>query len=132
MGAGVLIALYLTLVHYTSVVGLACPGQGSSLIDCGNVLTSPESIWWGIPVPLWGLLWFLAGMVLRWQEPVWGDYSWWSPALWIWAIIGVASVIWLVYAEFFLIHALCVWCSALHLIILGLFTDLMLAPPREA
>ena len=118
-----LIAAYLTLLHYTTIVPLACPGgSASGLINCGNVLTSQESTWFGIPVPAVGFLWALIGIALTWGQG--RERPWASDGVyWIWSVVGVLTVLWLVYAEFALIHNICAWCSILHLIILALFVE---------
>ena len=51
---GTLVAGYLTLLHYDSQVPLVCSNHG--FIDCENVLTSPESTWFGIPVSGYAVL----------------------------------------------------------------------------
>lgn len=114
---GTVIAAYLTLLHYVEGVPLYCPGGG--IVNCGEVLTSPESVWGGVPVPLWGVLWFLTGLVLyHWRR---FPPRWKGLAAWIWSVIGLAAVLTLVYDEFWVLHAICLWCSALHAIILTLF-----------
>jgi uncharacterized membrane protein len=126
LGIGALIAAYLTLLHYTSAVVLYCPGSGSGLINCTNVLTSPESVWAGIPVPLFGFLWFVAGLLIhavpRWRRPA---------LKWVWSLVGVVAVLWLLYVELVILRALCLWCSALHLIILGFFVDVVVISPSR-
>lgn len=126
---GVLIAAYLTLLHYVEGVPLYCPGGG--IVNCGDVLTSPQSVWFGIPVPLWGVLWFLAGLVLYHWSGV--PRTWKVPASWIWSVIGLVAVLTLVYDEFWVLHAVCLWCSALHVIILTLFVgQVMVSTDDEA
>lgn len=108
---GTAIALYLTLTHYTARVPLACSSTG--LVNCEEVLTSPQSTWLGLPVALYGLAWFLALGV------------WWRLGIGalrlVWTALGAVVVIYLVYLEFWVIGAICIWCSALHAVILTLF-----------
>lgn len=118
--AGVLIAVYLTVLHYDTSVPLYCVGQGNGLINCGDVLTSPQSVVMGIPVPVWGLFWFIVAGVLVWFAPVRDRIRAWLMA---WSIAGSIVVIYLVYVEFDVLHHVCIWCSALHLLILA-FTAL--------
>ncbi len=59
--AGLGIASYLTLAHYTSVVSLVCPNSGA--INCDAVTTSSESYLLGIPVAVLGLVYFVVVLV---------------------------------------------------------------------
>jgi uncharacterized membrane protein len=111
--AGVLIASYLTLLHYDAAVPLVCSNRG--FIDCESVLTSPESRWFGLPVSLYGLVWFVGYGVVVWRWPTWTAMT---RGL---ATLGAVTVIYLVFVEFIELHTLCLWCSSLHLIILGVF-----------
>ena len=37
----------------------------------------------------------------------------------VWSLAGVGTALWLVYAELFKIDAICLWCSAVHVITLA-------------
>lgn len=116
-GAGV--SGYLTIVHYTSSKLLACVSTG--VINCERVTTSAQSEVFGIPVALLGLLWFVAMVGLC------SPWAWRSPARWVsiarqaavWS--GMAFVLWLVYAELFVIRAICLWCTVVHVVAFALF-----------
>lgn len=117
VGAGV--SGYLTIVHYTSSKLLACASTG--VINCERVTTSAQSEVLGIPVALLGLLWFVAVVALC------SPWAWRSPARWVsiarqaavWS--GMAFVLWLVYAELFVIDAICLWCTVVHVLAFALF-----------
>ena len=117
--AGTAVSAYLTIAHYTSPDVLACSSTG--VIDCERVTTSAQSEVLGIPVALLGLLWFLAMVGLC------SPWAWRSPARWVsiarqagvWS--GIAFVLWLVYAELFVIDAICLWCTVAHVLAFGLF-----------
>ena len=54
-----------------------------------------------------------------------------------WSLIGVGTALWLVYAELFKIDAICLWCTAVHVITLAVFVTTIfgtvstsLPPPR--
>jgi uncharacterized membrane protein len=126
MGAGAAIAAYLTVLHYTTAVSLVCPGGGTGLVNCTDVLTSPESVVAGVPVPLWGLLWFVVGGALLWLRWRWPPRVF-AAARWVWSLLGVAAVLWLVYVELGVLHALCVWCTVLHVLIVAFFVDTVLS-----
>lgn len=116
-GAGVLAAIYLTIAHFTSSSVIGCP-EGT-LINCRTVLTSPESTLLGIPVALFGFVFFavyLGTLYLRRQSS--------SPrqsqfAL-LWTVGGAVVVMVLLYTELFVVDAICLWCSFTHLMALSL------------
>jgi uncharacterized membrane protein len=118
--AGLGIAAYLTAVHYANVP-LACSRQGP--VDCGAVTHSSFSVLPGTQVPITvpGMAWFvlsgLAALVAtRAAEP-----PWLAATHAIWGLLGVATVLYLVYAEVVVIHRICEWCSVVHLLILVTF-----------
>ena len=119
IGAG--IAVYLTFVHYDQVP-LACSGTG--LINCGLVLASPYSVVPGttLPITIPGLAWCLcmaalasAGLYASAQR------RWLRLAQFAWALVGMLTVLYLVYIEIVRLHTICAWCSALHVLILLMF-----------
>ena len=109
---GLLISGYLTAVHYfAEQVPLACSTGG--FVDCEQVTTSAESMVGPVPVALLGVVWFGVYLLL---------VSLRRPNVQLaWTIVGLLSVFYLVYAELFLIGALCLWCTAIHLIVALLF-----------
>lgn len=117
--AGLGVAGYLTAAHYTTPALLACPDRG--VVDCARVTTSPQSVLLGVPVAVWGLL-FFAGLL-----PLLTPAAWRSAARWIFwtrltsAGAGVAMVVYLVYTELFTLGAICLYCTAVHVITLLLF-----------
>lgn len=131
--AGLAVAGYLTYAHFTATKVLACPDTG--LVNCLKVTTSPESVLLGVPVALLGLLYF-AGMALlctpaAWRSP--GRAL--SAARLVGVATGVAMVTYLIYDELFVLDALCLYCTAVHVLVVVLFTATVLATamsrPRE-
>ncbi len=116
---GIGVASYLTYVHYTDVRNLACSDKG--VINCAKVTTSAQSHFLGMPVAVLGLAYFvgMALLCLPWlwrrPEPI-VRYARLAAALG-----GVAMVLWLVYAELFIINAICLYCSVVHGLALLLF-----------
>lgn len=115
---------YLTVEHFSSSPNYACPV--SATINCIKVTTSSYSELLGIPVALLGLLFFLAMTPLclpvawRWDNP-------WPPRLRLaGSTLGVAFVIYLVWAELFRIEAICLWCTGVHVVTLALFAVVVL------
>ena len=117
--AGTAVAVYLTIVHYTSSKLLACASTG--VVNCERVTTSAQSEVFGVPVALLGLGWFLAMSALC------SPWAWRSAVPWIrtarlaGAVAGMVFVLWLVYAELFVIRAICLWCTVIHVLAFALF-----------
>jgi uncharacterized membrane protein len=117
--AGLAVAGYLTVEHYTASTTLACPETG--VVNCQKVTTSAQSMVFGIPVALLGLLYFAA------MGPLCLPVAWRSTRPQIrWgrigaAALGVGSMVYLVYTELFTLNAICLWCTAAHVITLALF-----------
>ena len=122
--AGVAVAGYLTVEHYTASTTLACPETG--VVNCQKVTTSAQSTVLGIPVALLGLLFFLtlvpACLPVAWRsgQPAvrWGRVGF--------ALAGVGFVLYLIYAELFVLDAICLWCTAVHVIAVALFAVIAL------
>lgn len=125
VAGGLAVSIYLTITHFTTHVSLACSNTGA--IDCEKVTTSPQSYVLGIPVAPLGVAWFVvaAALVLpaAWRSP--------APAVRYariaWMVAGVLMVVRLVYAELFQIDAICLWCTAVHVITVGLFAIVLVA-----
>ena len=111
-------SIYLTYDHFTGTLPV-CASHGA--IDCQKVTTSAQSHVFGIPVALLGLIYFVFVVAVN------------VPALWRsldvrvhWARLGLAvggmgMVIYLLVAELFLIKAICLWCTGVHIITFLLF-----------
>nr|BBH95070.1 hypothetical protein KTA_32690 [Thermogemmatispora argillosa] len=119
--AGMGDAIYLTIVHYQDAP-LVCPASGA--IDCAHVLSSSYAVVPGttLPISLPGLAWclILAGLalvsLLRSSEP-----GWLRPAQFVWSLIGLVTVLYLIYVELVRLHAICLWCTVLHVLIVVAF-----------
>ena len=119
---GVAISVYLILVHYDQQnVPLVCSTRG--FINCESVLSSPYAQVPGttIPISVPGLLWFLAAGGLAFVA--WNGRSEIRQLLIaevIWSGLGILTALYLVYVELVVLHTLCAWCTALHILILTL------------
>lgn len=116
--AGLAVATYLTTVHYDGAP-LAC--TVTTYVNCDAVTRSAESLVPGtqIPITVPGMVWFLvSGGLAAWalfgREP-----RWLAPAQLLWSVVALLFVFYLVYAEVVLIHQLCEWCTAVHVLILA-------------
>jgi uncharacterized membrane protein len=124
--AGLGIAIYLTVTHFDKVA-LVCSDNGA--INCAKVTTSPQSEILGIPVAMLGLFFFVPMILLC------------LPAAWrsrdrrihlarlILSITGVGMILYLIIAELFIIKAICLWCSGVHLVTFILFVIIVTASP---
>ena len=116
---GIADASYLTYAHYTDVRSLACSDKG--VINCAKVTTSAQSHFLGMPVAVLGLAFFVAMSVLclpfawRRQERI----------VRVGRLVatggGVLMILWLIYAELFIIDAICLYCTVVHGLALVLF-----------
>jgi uncharacterized membrane protein len=117
--AGLGVSIYLTIAHFTDKPLAGCAENG--LVNCTKVTTSPQSYVFGIPVAVLGLAFFLAAVALM------------SPWAWQWArrevaliriasvAVGMGFVLYLLYAELFIIGSICLYCTSVHAITFLLF-----------
>jgi uncharacterized membrane protein len=116
---GLGVSLYLTVAHYATAVALACPDTG--VINCEKVTTSPQSVVFGVPVALLGLIFFvfMAAMTTPWAwRAAWPALRWARLGS---LIAGIGFVVYLVYTELFTLDAICLECTTVHVITLALF-----------
>jgi uncharacterized membrane protein len=121
--AGLAISIYLTVVHYAQgQVSLLCATSGP--INCEQVTTSPQANVGPVPVALLGIVWFLVTLVLAigptWQRQFASSVGWLTLRM-VWSLAGLLVVFYLIYAELFLIGAVCLWCTVVHALVIGLF-----------
>lgn len=120
---GLAVSIYLTYEHFTGSRTLACSGSGQ--VDCLKVTTSQWSTLFGLPVALLGLLFFV-GMTIACLPGVWCRTSRQVDLARIAATgAGLVMVFYLIWAEFFRIHAICLWCTGVHVITFVLFFTLV-------
>jgi uncharacterized membrane protein len=123
---GLGIATYLTVTHFDKVA-LVCSESGA--INCTKVTTSPQSEIFGIPVAMLGLAFFIPMIALC--LPV----AWRSAdrrihlARLILSITGVGMILYLIIAELFIIKAICLWCSGVHVVTFILFVIIVTTSP---
>ncbi len=116
--AGILISGYLSWAHYAPNASLACAESGA--INCEAVTTSPWSMMGPFPVALLGLFWFAIMLCLEVTLPQQGRGS--PPPVQLFlSTLGLIFVFYLIFTELFLINAICLWCTAVHLLVIVLF-----------
>lgn len=110
--AGLLVSIYLTVLHYAGVVP-GCPVSGP--INCDAVLASSYGVIAGtsIPTSAAGIVWFAVSALL-WVRPV-------GRAALAWSALGLLTVLYLVFIEIVRIGAICLWCTAAHVLVVVIF-----------
>jgi len=110
--AGIAVSVYLTVLHFIGFAP-ACPVTGP--VNCEAVLTSPYAVIAGTAVPTSaaGIAWFAVSAVL-WMRPV-------GSAQLAWSVLGVITVLYLVFIEIVRVGAVCLWCTAAHVLVVAIF-----------
>ena len=88
--------------------------------DCSAVLTSPYSVAFGVPLEILALAYFAVNIGMVYLIAFGSERASrvTMQALFGWRFIGVALVPYLVFVELFLIRAICVYCTIMHVAIL--------------
>ena len=117
--AAVVVASYLTVTHYSDPAALACPDTG--VVNCTLVTTSSWSVFLGVPVAVLGLAWSLVmlGLTVPWSWRI-ASVGLDRARLAV-SGVGAVAVLYLVYVELFRIGAICLWCTAVHVLTVCLF-----------
>ena len=104
---GIIDASYLTFIKFTHTPIYCTPGLG----DCASVNSSKWSTLWGIPIAVFGLLFYLLvlflivfGHKIKFIEPVL------NYVLFGICFFGFLFSMYLTYLELFVLHAVCQWC----------------------
>jgi uncharacterized membrane protein len=109
---------YLTITHFQTQL-LACSSHGA--INCAAVTTSAQSVVFHIPVAFLGLAFYVAMTAIN-LPPLWKTsdvrVAWLRLAM---IVSGIGFVLYLVYAELFLIKAICEYCTGVHIVTFALF-----------
>ena len=124
---GLGVSTYLTVAHF-SHVKLACSDTG--LVNCEKVTTSAQSIFLGVPVALWGLLFFVAMVAVN-LPVAWRSNDRRIHALRLaMTVVGMCFVLYLVSAELLIIKNICLWCTSVHAITFLLFVLVVATVPQ--
>jgi len=119
-------SIYLTITHFEPKA-LAC--VHSATFNCEKVTQSPQSEILGIPVAMLGLAFFIPMLVLCLPALWRSSQRWVHLARLALSVTGVGMIIYLISAELFIIKAICLWCSSVHVATLLLFIIIATASP---
>jgi uncharacterized membrane protein len=123
---GLWASMEVLVVYNTLKQGLPfCPltrGPGIA-IDCYAVLSSRYSEVFGVPLELFAVGYFIVNLMLVYfiafgSEALF-EYS--LKILFAWRFIGIIIVPYLVFVELFLVRAICVYCTIMHVAIVADF-----------
>jgi uncharacterized membrane protein len=118
--AGLGVSIYLTIAHFTESTLAGCT-ETSGLVNCTKVTTSAESYVFGIPVAVLGLAFFVFAVAIM------SPWAWRSTRREVHlvrlasVVVGVGFVLYLLYAELFMIGSICLYCTSVHVITFALF-----------
>ena len=112
---GLFVALYLWLHALGFGGAIKCGASGG----CETVQTSPWAVFLGLPVAFYGVVGYLALLVvaLASLRPAALPQRLWNVMLVGLASVGLLFTIYLTYLELFVIHAICRWCIGSAVII---------------
>lgn len=121
--AGLGVAVYLTFVHF-SAAQLVCTVGGA--INCERVLGSGYAVIAGSPVSTSasGIVWFTVAGALALARRRRAQVAW--------SIAGLITVVYLVFVEIVQLGAICVWCTAAHVLVLVIFLLTVTVPEPAA
>jgi uncharacterized membrane protein len=126
---GFFVALYLWLHALGFGGALKCGAAGG----CETVQTSKWAVLFGLPVALYGVIGYLAILVvaLAALRPGALGQRGWNALLAALATIGFVFTLYLTYVELFVIHAICRWCVGSAVIITAIWVVAVFALKRE-
>lgn len=110
---GLITSIYLVYNHYA-------PPQAGSFCDfgetvsCSLVNTSVYSELFGVPVALFGAVWFIILGLMGWKATTKKELL---PGILAWSVLGMLFVVYMIIAEIIL-QAVCPLCTFVHLIVL--------------
>lgn len=118
--AGAAISVYLTVVHY-SAVPLVC--TTGATVNCELVLSSPNSVIAGssFPTSAAGIVWFTVSAALAAVQLAGRAPAFVARSGVVWSVIGLATVVYLVFVEIVELGAICIWCTSAHALVVLIF-----------
>ncbi|HEX6452260.1 MAG TPA: vitamin K epoxide reductase family protein [Trebonia sp.] len=119
---GLALSAYETWAHFNGSHLAGCPSSAHATFDCTAVITSSQSMVFGvIPVAILGLLFYVFAVAIfspwawRLRRP---EVGWLRLGS---MIVGMGFVVYLIYAEVYQIKEICEYCTGVHIITFLLF-----------
>jgi uncharacterized membrane protein len=119
---GLAISAYETYAHFNGSHLAGCPTGGGGTFNCTAVITSPQSMVFGvIPVAVLGLAFYVAAV------PLFSPWAWRIQRREVHVlrlasiVVGMGFVMYLIYAELYQIGDVCEYCSGVHIVTFLLF-----------
>jgi uncharacterized membrane protein len=119
---GLGISAYETYAHFNGSHLAGCPTGGGGAFNCTAVITSPQSMVFGvIPVAILGLAFYVAAV------PLFSPWAWrvkWPQVhllRLVSVVVGMGFVVYLIYAELYQIRDICEYCTGVHIVTFLLF-----------
>jgi uncharacterized membrane protein len=126
---GLGLSTYLTITHFEPHL-LVCPPI-AQIIDCQRVTTSAQSNILGVPVAILGLGNYLVMTVLNSPWAWHSKHRWIHEVRFILAIVSMAFVLWLIYAELIIIGSICLYCTSVHVVTFAILVVLTIVSPTQ-
>jgi uncharacterized membrane protein len=119
---GLAISAYETYAHFNGSHLAGCPAGGGGAFNCTAVITSPQSMVFGvIPVAVLGLLFYVAAV------PLFSPWAWRLRRREVHlvrlgsVIVGMGFVMYLIYVELYQVGDICEYCTGVHIVTFLLF-----------
>jgi uncharacterized membrane protein len=119
---GLAISAYETYAHFNGSHLAGCPTGGNGTFNCTAVITSPQSMVFGVlPVAVLGLAFYVAAV------PLFSPWAWRIQRREVHlvrlasAVVGMGFVMYLIYAELYQIGDICEYCTGVHIVTFLLF-----------
>ena len=118
-------SIVLYTYYYLHIAPPLCSGIQSPFpgvtIDCIKVLSSSYAELFDLPLDFLALIWFIINIILVLMY-YYGKYEKLSfKFLMYWRFIGLLIIPYLVYIEFVILKAICLYCTIMHLMIIADF-----------
>ncbi len=118
--SSMVLLIYYLLKQQLPICGSPTTKVGGITFDCNLVLGSKYSQVFGVPLELFAVVYFIVNLFLVYLI-AFGSQSIFNRALDIlfgWRFLGLAIVPYLVTVELFILHAVCVYCTIMHVSII--------------
>jgi uncharacterized membrane protein len=119
---GLAISAYETYAHFNGSHLAGCPSGAGGTFNCTAVITSPQSMVFGVvPVAVLGLAFYVAAV------PLFSPWAWRIQRREVHVlrlvsiVVGMGFVMYLIYAELYQIGDVCEYCSGVHIVTFLLF-----------